>query len=77
MGLDGTITFLGLLIQLATLYGNAAVYHGIEDYGNWVGEATRGSVNAALPRRGLCSWFACAEREEANKPWCHTTKTPR
>lgn len=78
MGVDGTITFLGQLIQLATLYDNTGVYEGIEGFGSWVGESTRHSVNTAFPRRGWCSWFACTVRkEETNKPWCHTTHIPR
>ncbi|KAH7349461.1 cyanamide hydratase [Plectosphaerella cucumerina] len=78
MGVDGTITFLGQLIQLATLYDNTGVYEGIDGFGSWVGESTRHSVNTAFPRRGWCSWFACTVRkEEANKPWCHTTHIPR
>lgn len=78
MGVDGTITFLGQLIQLATLYDNVGVYDGIENFGSWVDEATRGSVNTAFPRHGWCSWFACTVRkEEANKPWCHTTHIPQ
>lgn len=64
MGVGGTITSLGQLIQLATLYSNVAIYDGIGDFGSWLGEATGGR------------W--CADREEeANKPWCHTTHTPR
>lgn len=78
MGVDGTITFLGQLIQLATLYDNVGVYDGIEDFGSWIDEATRDSVNTAFPRQDWCSWFACTVRkEEANKPWCHTTHIPQ
>lgn len=78
MGMDGTITFLGQLIQLATLYDNVGVYEGIEDFGSWVDETTRDSVNNAFPRHRWCSWFACTVRkEEANKPWCHTTHIPQ
>ncbi|KAI7773796.1 cyanamide hydratase [Diaporthe eres] len=78
MGLDGTITFLGQLVQLATLYDNVGAYDGIEDFGSWAGEDTRDSVNTAFPRRGWCSWFACAVRREvADKPWCHTTHIPQ
>jgi cyanamide hydratase len=78
VGVDGTITFLGQLIQLATLYDNVGMYDGIEDFGNWVDEATRGSVNSAFPRHGWCSWFACTvHKEVANKPWCHTTHIPQ
>ncbi|KAG6368899.1 hypothetical protein INS49_003117 [Diaporthe citri] len=78
MGLDGTITFLGQLVQLATLYNNVRAYDGIEYFGGWVGEATRDSVNTAFPRRGWCSWFARAVRKEvADRPWCHTTHIPQ
>lgn len=78
MGVDGTITFLGQLIQLATLYDNVGEYDGIEDFGSWVDEATRGNINAAFPRHGWCSWFACTVRNEVgNKPWCHTTHIPQ
>ncbi|KAI9168038.1 cyanamide hydratase [Paramyrothecium foliicola] len=78
MGVDGTITFLGQLIQLATLYDNVGVYEGIEDFGSWVGDITRDSVNTVFARHGWCSWFACTVRkEETNKPWCHTTHIPQ
>ncbi|KAM0546944.1 hypothetical protein ACHAPJ_010604 [Fusarium lateritium] len=78
MGLDGTITFLGQLIQLATLYDNVGVYEGIEDFGSWIDDTTRDNINKAFPRNRWCSWFACTVRKEVtNKPWCHTTHIPR
>lgn len=78
MGVDGSITFLGQLIQLATLYDNVGTYEGIDDFGSWIDEATRDNVNKAIPRHGWCSWFACTVRkEESNKPWCHTTHIPQ
>ncbi|RFN50633.1 cyanamide hydratase [Fusarium flagelliforme] len=78
MGVDGTITFLGQLIQLATLYDNVGAYEGIEDFGSWIDETTRDSINNLFPRHGWCSWFACTVRKEvSNKPWCHTTHIPQ
>ncbi|KAF5558559.1 cyanamide hydratase [Fusarium mexicanum] len=78
MGVDGTITFLGQLIQLATLYDNVGTYEGIEDFGSWINETSRDNINKAIPRYGWCSWFACTVRkEETNKPWCHTTHIPQ
>ncbi|KAK6700269.1 hypothetical protein SNK05_013068 [Fusarium graminearum] len=74
VGVDGTITFLGQLIQLATLYDNVSVYEGIQDYGSWVDEATRDNINRAFPRHKWTSCFASVIRqEESNKPWCHST----
>ncbi|RGP70210.1 cyanamide hydratase [Fusarium sporotrichioides] len=74
VGVDGTITFLGQLIQLATLYDNVGVYEGIEDYGSWVDEATRDNINKTFPRHKWTSCFASVIRqEESNKPWCHST----
>jgi cyanamide hydratase len=78
MGIDGNITFLGQLIQLATLYDNVGAYDGIDDFGSWVDDTTRNSINTAFPRHGWCSSFACTVRkEESNKPWCHTTHIPQ
>lgn len=77
MGVDGTITLMGQLIQLATLYDNAGTYEGVEDFGKLVHDTTRDSVNKAFPRNGWCSWFAERVRGEvSNKPWCHTTHIP-
>jgi cyanamide hydratase len=78
MGTDGTITFLGQLIQLATLYDNVGVYEGIDDFGSWIDDRTRDNINTAFPRGGWCHAFACIIRkEEANKPWCHSTHIPQ
>jgi cyanamide hydratase len=78
MGVDGTITVMGQLIQLATLYDNAGKYEGVENFCDLVHEDTRDSVNKAFPRMGWCSWFAERVRGEiGNKPWCHTTHIPQ
>ncbi|KAG9579772.1 cyanamide hydratase, partial [Aureobasidium melanogenum] len=34
MGIDGTITFMGQLIQMATLYDNVGRYEGVEGFGD-------------------------------------------
>ncbi|XPS93880.1 Cyanamide hydratase [Ascochyta lentis] len=78
MGVDGTITFMGQLIQLATLYDNVGKYEGFQEFGELVHENTRDEVNKAFPRLRWCTWFAEAvRREEDLKPWCHTTHIPR
>lgn len=79
MGIDGTITLMGQLIQLSTLYDNAGEYEGVDSstFADLIHETTRDSVNKAFPRLGWCSWFAERVRGEVhNKPWCHTTHIP-
>ena len=79
MGVDGTITFMGQLIQLATLYDNVGEYDDVSDsdFGGLVHETTRDSVNMAFPRLRWTNWFANTVREEIDfKPWCHTTHIP-
>lgn len=77
MGIDGTITFMGQLIQLATLYDNVGEYDDISDFGSLIHETTRDSVNMAFPRLRWTNWFANTVREEISfKPWCHTTHIP-
>lgn len=41
MGIDGTITFMGQLIQLATLYDNVGKYEGVDGFGDIIHEITR------------------------------------
>lgn len=68
IGTVGKITFLGQLIQLATLYDNAG--------GNpeLVSKETRDDVNAQFKRMGWAGCFADVIREENGlKPWAHTT----
>ncbi|KAJ4349224.1 hypothetical protein N0V95_004760 [Ascochyta clinopodiicola] len=78
LGVDGTITFIGQLIQLATIYDNVGEYEGIEDFGSLVHEATRDEVNKAFPRLYWSNCFAdTVRREESSKPWCHTTHIPQ
>lgn len=68
LGTTGKITFLGQLIQLATIYdnmgGNPEIVHA----------DTRVDVNKAFPRDGWSRCFAATIREENGiKPWAHTT----
>lgn len=68
IGTTGKITFLGQLIQLATLYDNTG--------GNpeLVSKETRDDVNREFPRGGWEGCFARTIGEEIGlKPWAHTT----
>jgi cyanamide hydratase len=74
MGIDGTITFFGQLIQLATTYDNTSIHPRIKDFDKMIHEATRRVVVEAHPRLAWSSFFSSKVRqEEALKPWCHTT----
>jgi cyanamide hydratase len=77
LGTEGNITFLGQLIQLATIYDNVGEHPHVEDFGRIIDENTRGEVNEAFPREGWLGCFAeTIRKEEALKPWCHTTHIP-
>lgn len=68
IGTTGTITFLGQLIQLATLYDNIGGNPGL------VHADTKVDVNRAFPRAGWSGCFAATVREEMRlKPWAHST----
>ncbi|KAI2637455.1 hypothetical protein GGS21DRAFT_479662 [Xylaria nigripes] len=68
IGTVGTITFLGQLIQLATIYDNIGGNPGLID------EATRLDVNRAFPRKGWSGCFSKTIMEELGlKPWAHST----
>ncbi|KAF0330222.1 hypothetical protein GQ607_002552 [Colletotrichum asianum] len=74
MGVDGTITYLGQLIQLATLYDNVGRHPNVKDFDKMVHDKTRREINEAHPRLGWCSFFAgTIRKEEEIKPWCHST----
>ena len=77
LGTEGTITFLGQVIQLATIYDNVGEHPMVEGFGEMLHEDTRGDVNKAFPREGWLGCFADTVREEMKvKPWCHTTHIP-
>lgn len=68
LGETGKITFLGQLIQLATIYDNMGGNPGL------VHDATKVDVNRAFPRNGWSRCFHDTIREENGlKPWAHTT----
>jgi cyanamide hydratase len=69
IGTVGKISFLGQLIQLATLYDNGGQNPEL------VSKETRDDVNREFPRRGWAQCFSSSIREENSlKPWAHTTK---
>ncbi|PSN61846.1 cyanamide hydratase, partial [Corynespora cassiicola Philippines] len=68
LGDTGTITSLGQLIQLSTVFDNVGLNAHL------VHADTIASVVAAFPRNKWSPAFAACMREEmALKPWCHTT----
>ncbi|CAI7632314.1 unnamed protein product [Penicillium bialowiezense] len=74
MGVDGTITYIGQLIQLATTYDNTGFHPHIKDFGKLIHDVTRAEINEAYPRLKWCSFFsATIQKEETIKPWCHST----
>ncbi|KAK7216742.1 hypothetical protein V2G26_004745 [Clonostachys chloroleuca] len=74
MGVDGTITFIGQLIQLATTYDNTGIHPHVKDFGKLIHDVTRKEINEAFPRSKWCSFFSkTIEKEENIKPWCHST----
>ena len=74
MGVDGTITYLGQLIQLATTYDNTGFHPHVRNIGEMIHESTRTEINETYPRIKWCAFFSTAIRKEENiKPWCHST----
>ncbi|CAJ2510355.1 Uu.00g050580.m01.CDS01 [Anthostomella pinea] len=68
LGTVGTITFLGQVIQLATVYDNMGFHPELVD------EQTRLEVNKGYPRKGWSGCFSKTIMEENGlKPWAHTT----
>ncbi|CAG8135454.1 unnamed protein product [Penicillium olsonii] len=74
MGVDGTITYIGQLIQLATTYDNTGFHPHVKEFGQLIHEATRTEINETYPRVKWCTFFAnTIRKEEEIKPWCHST----
>ncbi|PWY88020.1 cyanamide hydratase [Aspergillus sclerotioniger CBS 115572] len=74
MGVDGTITYFGQLIQLATTYDNTGVHPHVKGFEKLIHDTTRAQINEAHPRMKWCKFFSTVIRkEEAIKPWCHST----
>ncbi|KUI68580.1 Cyanamide hydratase [Cytospora mali] len=68
LGTTGKITFLGQLVQLATIYDNMGGNPGL------IHPDTKVDVVTAFPRNHWSSCFAATIREENGlKPWAHTT----
>ena len=68
LGETGTITTLGALVQLATVFDNVGMHPELVD------QVTIQNVVKAWPRNGWTGCFAATIREEIEaKPWCHTT----
>lgn len=64
----GSLSFLGQLIQLGTLYDN------ISDRPELVHAQTRDAIVAKFPRLGWSKCFSSAMTQEVTlKPWAHTT----
>ncbi|KAF2838810.1 urea hydro-lyase/cyanamide hydratase [Patellaria atrata CBS 101060] len=68
LGDVGTITGMGLLVQLATVFDNIGANPTL------IHPSTIESVVHAFPRHGWSGCFAATVRDEIwKKPWCHTT----
>jgi cyanamide hydratase len=78
MGDNGTITLMGQMIQLATLYDDVGKCDGVKEFGELVNELLRHNVNTTFRRLHWTTWFGATIRaEEENKPWCRTTHDPQ
>ncbi|KAK2754151.1 cyanamide hydratase [Colletotrichum kahawae] len=74
VGVDGTIIYLGQLIQLATLYDNVGRHPNVKDFDKIFHDKTRREIDEAHPRLVWCSFFAgTIRKKEEIKPWCHST----
>lgn len=77
LGTDGNITFLGQVIQLATIFDNVSDHPSLPDIADLIDEKTREDVIRAFPRTGWLGCFASTVQKETSlKPWCHTTHIP-
>jgi cyanamide hydratase len=74
LGVDGTITFLGAVVHLATIYDNVGSHRDIPGFARIIHAETMRDVNARFERTGWLGFFAGTIRRELGlKPWCHTT----
>ncbi|KND91940.1 Cyanamide hydratase [Tolypocladium ophioglossoides CBS 100239] len=77
LGVDGTITFLGQVIQLATIFDNVGEHPTVDNIAELLHKETREDVIRGFPREGWLGCFANTVRQEIRlKPWCHTTHIP-
>jgi cyanamide hydratase len=77
LGIEGSITFLGQLIQLATIYEYVSDYPTIGGFGGLIHHDSLVDVHKLFPREGWLRCFGDLIFEEENmKPWCHSTHIP-
>ncbi|PQK09162.1 hypothetical protein BB8028_0001g12330 [Beauveria bassiana] len=77
LGTEGNITFLGQVIQLATIFDNVSDHPYLPDIKNLIHIETREDVIQAFPRFGWLGCFAkTVQQEISTKPWSHTTHIP-
>ncbi|POR31509.1 Cyanamide hydratase [Tolypocladium paradoxum] len=77
LGVDGTITFLGQVLQLATIFDNVGEHPTVDGFAEILHRDTREDVIGVFPREGWLGCFADTVRREIGlKPWCHTTHIP-
>ncbi|QLI66700.1 uncharacterized protein G6M90_00g032570 [Metarhizium brunneum] len=74
MGVDGEITYMGQLIQLATTFDNTGFHPHVAGFKTLIHRSTVAEINEAYPRLKWCAFFSDIIRmEETLKPWCHST----
>ncbi|KAK9368185.1 hypothetical protein V1509DRAFT_624501 [Lipomyces kononenkoae] len=77
LGTLGNITFLGQVIQLATIYDNVSNHPSVPNIKDIIHIKTLEDVVKAFPRLGWLGCFAKTIQEEVRlKPWCHSTHIP-
>ncbi|KAH8131185.1 hypothetical protein LI328DRAFT_138989, partial [Trichoderma asperelloides] len=77
LGTVGNITFMGQVIQLATIYDNVSDHPYLKSLTEIIHTETLKDVVKAFPRQ---QWLGCfaktIDEEERLKPWCHSTHIP-
>ncbi|PTB35342.1 uncharacterized protein TrAFT101_011214 [Trichoderma asperellum] len=77
LGTVGNITFMGQVIQLATIYDNVSDHPYLKNLTEIIHTKTLKDVVEAFPRQ---QWLGCfaktIDEEERLKPWCHSTHIP-
>ncbi|KAK3196420.1 hypothetical protein K4F52_000302 [Lecanicillium sp. MT-2017a] len=77
LGNSGNITFLGQVIQLATIFDNVTSHPRLPNIKDLIHVETRENVIQAYPRTGWLGCFARTVQKEVQlKPWSHTTHIP-
>ncbi len=77
LGNLGNITFLGQVIQLATIFDNVTSHPHLPNIKDLIHVETREDVIRAYPRTAWLSCFASTVQKEVQlKPWSHTTHIP-